>query len=149
MKGIKLEGNHQEQARQIVEYIGELGGKKPRRKRNMFSGDMDYHFSGKRQGSCHPTTGKIKEAWDEQPCFGYRAVKSKSYYGGMEEQNRIHMKAKQKYDLVSHYTLVDCVSSCFNEAVVVCVRELKKSGDTYMTAHVAGKCPYCNYFIRY
>jgi hypothetical protein len=150
MKGIKLEGNYQEQARQINNFIAELGGKKIKRNRNAFSKKLEYNFSGKRAGACHPTTAKKKGVtWDEQPCFGYRVVKSKSHYGGREEQNRIFMKAHSKYDIVSHYTLVDCLASCYHEAIVVCVRELKKSGEVYMVAHIAGKCPYCTYFERY
>jgi len=149
MKGIKLVGDQQEQAKQINDYIGELGGKKVKRVRNMFTGNLDFSFSGKRQGSCHTSSSKTKEAWDEQPCFGYRSVKSKSYYGGMDEENRIHMKAHKRYDIVSHYTLVNCVAACFKEAIVVCVREMARSGDTYMTAHVAGECPYCTYYVRY
>jgi hypothetical protein len=59
------------------------------------------------------------------------------------------MKTNKRYDTVSHYTLVNCKASCWQDAIVICVRELKKSGDVYMTAHVAGKCPYCTYFVRY
>jgi hypothetical protein len=150
MKGIKIEGDYQEMAVQINNFIIELGGKRVRRKRNAFTGKLEFNFTAKRAGSCHPTGVKSpREAWDEQPCFGYRVVKSPSYYGGSEEQNRIHMKANSRYDIVSHYTLVDCLASCYHDAIVVCVRELKKSGEVYMVAHVAGKCPYCTYFVRY
>jgi hypothetical protein len=150
MKGIKIEGNFQEQAEQINNFIAELGGKKIKRNRNSFNNKLEFNFSDKRCGSCHPTTAKKKGlTWDEQPCFGYRVVKSPSYYGGEEEQNRILMKANQKYDIVTHYTLVNCEASCYHEAIVVCVRELAKSGDTFMVAHIAGKCPYCTYFERY
>jgi hypothetical protein len=150
MKGIKLKGNYQERAYQINNFIAELGGKKIRRKRNLFSHKLEYNFSGKRAGACHPSTArKQATTWDEQPCFGYRTVQSKSHYGGYEEQNRIFMKANHRYDIVSHYTLVDCKASCYHDAIVVCVRELKKSGDVLMVAHVAGKCPYCTYYERY
>jgi hypothetical protein len=150
MKGIKLEGDYQERAKQINNFIVELGGKRVRRKRNVFSGKLEVNFSSKRCGCCHPSSSRrAKAAWDEQPCFGFRTVNNTKMYGGYEEENRIFMKANSRYDIVSHYTLVDCRASCYHEAIVVCVRELKKTGDVYMLPHIAGKCPYCTYFERY
>jgi len=149
-KGIKLTGDNQQRLDQINNYIGELGGKKIRRRRNNFSGKLEYSFNGKRSGECDSTSSKKPESWNEQPCFGHNRVTVERPWGEDEiEQSRIFMKAKGQYDNVEHYTLVDCVESCWHEAIVVCVRELIVSQETYMTAHVAGKCPYCKYHTTY
>jgi hypothetical protein len=148
-KGIKLEGNLEERLQRVVKYIKELGGKGTRRHRNHFSGQLETRFTGHRQGECHPHDRKDRETWDEQGCFGSRSVPDQNYYGSTNEEYRIHMRAKGQYEIVEHYTLVNCKKECFHKAIVVCVRTMATSSEEYMTTHVAGKCPYCNYFLRY
>jgi hypothetical protein len=153
MKGIWLKGTEEEKLTMINDYIGELGGSKVRKRRNSFSGDLEIYFSGKRAGECCPTSEKDVEAWDNQPCFGFRLeeVKSTSVYRPFHdrERGRVHMKAKKWYSLVTHYTLLDCRRDCLFSSLVVCVRTLSTTDEEYMTTHIAGKCPYCTYFFRY
>jgi hypothetical protein len=149
LKGIKLVGTSTEKQEQINNYIGELGGRKVRKHRNVFSGNLDLHFSAKRLGECYPSHYSSGEHWCEQPCFGHRKEEPKSSNVAFHEMNRIHAKAHGHYDSVSHYTLINCKVGCLYKAIVVCVREMRHSQEQYMTSHIAGRCPYCTYFVRY
>ena len=150
MKGIKLEGTDQEKNRQINDYIGELGGKKVRRRRSIFSQILVLDFNTKRTGQAFGNEAKDPKHWDDQQCFGIKEIEvSKPWGAATDELARISSKAKGQYDTVEHYTLTDCTEECWKKAIVVCVRTMEKSENMYMTAHVAGECPYCNYHVRF
>jgi hypothetical protein len=146
MRGIKLTGNEREMLEQVNDYIGELGGVKIRKYHNAYTGNMDLSFNAKRSGECFSTHITDREGWCEQPCFGHQKKKGFKAY---KELNRVHQKAHRHYENVNHYTLTNCKAGCLFKAVVVCVRLLKTSHESYMTSHIAGQCPYCTYFFRY
>jgi hypothetical protein len=149
-KGIRLEGNEQDKLKQINDYIGELGGKKIRRKRNPFSSKLYLNFNTKRTGNACGSSSKRPSLWDDQACFGFKTKERQVPWGRTyDEVARVTSKAKGQYSEVDHFTLVDCSEECWKTAIVVCVRTTKVSDEQYMTAHVAGECPYCKYHVSY
>jgi hypothetical protein len=149
-KGIRLEGKEQDRLKQINDYIGELGGKKIRRRRNIFSQKSLLNFNTKRTGNSCGSSSDKPSFWDDQACFGFKRKKMEVYYGTAYTQvAHVTSKAKGQYAEVDHYTLVDCTEECWKTAIVVCVRTMNISGEQYMTAHVAGECPYCKYHTNF
>ena len=153
MKGIKLEGTSQARNHQINEYIGELGGKKVRRRRKVwgaFGNELSLDFNTQRAGECYSNMSKDTQMWDEQTCFGIKViVKERPWSQTFDDLAFVTMKAKGQYDSVTHYTLTNCTEACYKKAIVVCVRLTATGQEEYMTAHVAGECPYCIYHENY
>lgn len=134
IKGIKVSRDHDTRMEQINDYIKELGGKKLRRTRNNWTGNLRVVFNSDRVGECGYTRHKKRGYMDEQCCFG---------------DEKVFQKCHKPYDGISHYTFVKCEPGCWKKAVVVCVRQLSTSLDYYMTAHKAGECPYCYYITDF
>lgn len=137
-EGIKIKAqDYTEEKQEIRDYVVSLGGR-DFRYWVAPDGAKVYDFPASREGACSPRNLVGQE------CFGERQVKGVIYY---DTVLNVRQRCHSRYVEVKHITLEGCTSACFGKGTVVCVREVR-SGGKYITHHIVGKCPYCDYELH-